>query len=124
VSAASDRAIALAVATQGQQTRAYLCVPVVSSPPGWWVCGVRAGAHAYLGPRSGVGSRVGDMMVMGFPLGEEIALRPLVLWRPSTHWAWRQRASGAGRGASVSQGPGARNPGRVRRAPARPRRGL
>ena len=30
---------------------------------------MRAGAHAYLGPRLGLATGVGDMMVMGFPLG-------------------------------------------------------
>jgi hypothetical protein len=30
---------------------------------------VRAGAHAYLGPRLGLATGVGDMMVMGFPAG-------------------------------------------------------
>jgi hypothetical protein len=36
---------------------------------------------------------VGDMMVMGFPLGE-FAVRPLGLWRPSTR-AWRQQVAGS-----------------------------
>ena len=55
--------------------------------------GVRAGARAYFGPRPGVGSRVGDMMVDGvIPLGE--ALRPLGLSRPSTR-AWRQEPAGS-----------------------------
>ncbi len=55
---------------------------------------VRAGAQAYLGPRPGVGSPAGDMMVDGvlFPLGE--ALRPLGLWRPSTR-TWRQQHAGS-----------------------------
>ena len=50
---------------------AYLCSPCVSSPSGrsCWGVGVRSGAHAYLGPRLGLATEVGDMMVMGFPLG-------------------------------------------------------
>ena len=40
---------------------------------------VCAGAHAYFGPRLGVGSRAGDMMGLGVPAD---GLRPLILSRP------------------------------------------
>ena len=77
---------------------AYLCRAVLVEPPEGFevveVGRVRAGAQAYLGPRPGVGSPAGDMMVDGvlFPLGE--ALRPLGLWRPSTR-TWRQQHAGS-----------------------------
>ena len=61
--------------------------------------GVRAGAHAYLGPRPSGWLRVGDMMVMGFPLGEGQSGRSVFGGRP------RERGGsampGAGRGASA-----------------------
>jgi hypothetical protein len=82
-----------------RRAAAYLCRAVFVKPPEGWVevvevGRVRAGAQAYLGPRPGVGSPAGDMMVDGvlFPLGE--ALRPLGLWRPSTR-TWRQQHAGS-----------------------------
>jgi hypothetical protein len=81
-----------------ESTAAYLCRAVLVKPPEGVevveVGRVRAGAQAYLGPRPGVGSPAGDMMVDGvlFPLGE--ALRPLGLWRPSTR-TWRQQHAGS-----------------------------
>jgi hypothetical protein len=42
---------------------------------------------------------VGDMMVMGFPLGE-VGVRPLGLWRPSTR-TWRQCSASLSTGAAA-----------------------
>ena len=54
---------------------------------------VRAGAHAYLGPRPSGWLRVGDMMVMGFPLGEGGSGRSVFGGGPRE--AWRQRNAGS-----------------------------
>jgi hypothetical protein len=78
---------ALPLPLANTETSAYLCSRAVSSPFGLKLLRVgrrvRAGAHAYLGPGLGLATGVGDMMVMGFPL-EEVAVRLLGLWRPST----------------------------------------
>jgi hypothetical protein len=61
--------------------------------------GVRAGAHAYLGPRPSGWLRVGDMMVMGFPLGEGQSGRSVFGGRPRGRGG--SAMPGAGRGASA-----------------------
>jgi hypothetical protein len=55
---------------------------------------LRAGAHAYFGPRPRVGSGAGDKMLMGSCSRRGEALRPLNLSRPSTRTC-RQRQFGS-----------------------------
>ena len=73
----------------------------VSGSSGRWVGRVRglrggssrAGARAYLGPRPGVGSRVGHMMVDGVcPAGVRRCGRSFFVGRPH---GWRQRSAGS-----------------------------
>ena len=84
---------------------------------------VRAGAHAYLGPRLGLGYRVGDMMVMGSPAGGRACGRSIFGGSPRERGG--SAMSGTGRGASAEvKARDAHRPGRVMRARALPRRGL
>jgi len=71
---------------------------------------VRAGAHAYLGPRpGGVGCRAGDMMVMGSPASGKFRCgRSVFGGRPRERGGSSMR--GAGRGASVDSRLGAHEP--------------
>jgi hypothetical protein len=62
----------------------------VGALEGW---GVRAGARAYFGPRSGLATGVGDVMVDGV-LFPQMVLRPLSLSGPFLG-SGRQQAAGS-----------------------------
>jgi hypothetical protein len=80
---------------------------------------VRAGAHAYLGPRPGSPGRRHDGDGVWFPLGEERCGRSVFGGRPRVRGG--SGMSGAGRGASVTLWRW-RAPGSVMRALAPPLR--